>query len=127
MFKKILFVFVFSLVLCLCNITFAAEISARSAVVLDAQNGRIIFEKNKDEVLSMASTTKIMSALIVAESGLDLEEYFTVSETAIMVEGSSMGLQKGDKVNLYALLVGMLLPSGNDAANAAAVRLSGSE
>lgn len=127
MFKKILFVFVFSLVLCLCNTTFAAEISARSAVVVDAQNGRIIFEKNKDEVLSMASTTKIMSALIVAESGLDLEEYFTVSETAIMVEGSSMGLQKGDKVNLYALLVGMLLPSGNDAANAAAVRVAGDE
>jgi D-alanyl-D-alanine carboxypeptidase/D-alanyl-D-alanine carboxypeptidase (penicillin-binding protein 5/6) len=95
-------------------------------VVIDGQNGRIIFSKNENEILPMASTTKIMTALLTIQSGMDLEEYFTVDPTAIMVEGTSMGLKKGDKVNLYALCVGMLLSSGNDAANAAAVRVAGS-
>jgi D-alanyl-D-alanine carboxypeptidase/D-alanyl-D-alanine carboxypeptidase (penicillin-binding protein 5/6) len=73
----------------------------------------------------MASTTKIMSALIALESG-DIDEEFTVDSEAIKVEGSSMGLCEGDTVTMRTLVCGMLLPSGNDAANAAAVRISGS-
>ena len=105
--------------------TIQADTSAQAAILIDLDNGRVYYEKNADAVLPMASTTKIMTALVVLESGMNLDEYFTVDSSAIMVEGSSMGLQKGDKVTLRALCYGMLLPSGNDAANAAAVRVAG--
>ncbi len=101
------------------------EVSARAAVVISADTGEIIYSKNCNEKLPMASTTKIMSALLCIESG-NLYEKFTVDSEAIKVEGSSMGLQEGDIVTKYALCCGMLLPSGNDSANAAAVRVAGS-
>lgn len=97
----------------------------KGAVLIDENSNRIFFEINKDEPLPMASTTKIMTALITLEQE-NLDEYFIVDEAAIMVEGSSMGLKKGDRVTLRILAEGMLLASGNDAANAAAVRISGS-
>ena len=97
----------------------------KSAVLIDKESGRVLFEINKDEPLPMASTTKIMTALITLEEE-NIDEYFTVDEKAITVEGSSMGLKKGDKASLRILAAGMLLASGNDAANAAAVNISGS-
>ncbi|MDO5125488.1 MAG: D-alanyl-D-alanine carboxypeptidase family protein [Ruminococcus sp.] len=102
-----------------------AEISAKGAVLLDPVSGEILFAKNAEQKLPMASTTKIMSALIALESG-NLDEEFVVDSDAIKIEGSSMGLQEGDRVTMRTLVHGMLLPSGNDAANAAAVRISGS-
>lgn len=101
------------------------DISAKAAVVISADTGEIVYEKNCREKLPMASTTKIMTTLLCIESG-GLDEQFVVDSEAIKVEGSSMGLQEGDIVTKYALCCGMLLPSGNDAANAAAVRISGS-
>lgn len=101
------------------------QISAKAAVVISADTGEIVFEKNSSEKLPMASTTKIMTTLLCLESG-NLDEEFVVDSDAIKVEGSSMGLREGDIVTKYALCCGMLLPSGNDAANAAAVRLAGS-
>ena len=101
------------------------EVSAKAAVVISADTGEIVYSKNSSEKLPMASTTKIMSALLCLESG-DLHEPFTVDSQAIHVEGSSMGLQEGDIVTKYALACGMLLPSGNDGANAAAVEIAGS-
>ena len=101
------------------------EISAKAAVLISASTGEIIFEKNSSEKLPMASTTKIMTVLLCLEM-CDLYEEFTVDSEAIRVEGSSMGLREGDTVTMYSLCCGMLLPSGNDAANAAAVRISGS-
>lgn len=100
-------------------------ISAKAAVVMDSATGDILFGKNENEKLPMASTTKIMSALIVLESE-NLDEAFTVDSEAIKIEGSSMGLREGDIVTLRDLCYGMLLPSGNDAASAAAVRIAGS-
>ena len=100
-------------------------VSAKGAVVIELSTGKVLYEKNKDERLPMASTTKIMSALLTAESG-ELDKRFTVNSDAIKVEGSSMGLQEGDIVSKRILMYGMLLPSGNDAANAAAVAVSGS-
>ncbi len=97
----------------------------KGAVLIDAENGRVYFELNKDEKLPMASTTKIMTALIALEEE-NLNEYFSVSKEDVTVEGSSMGLLPGDKVTLRILAEGMLLASGNDAANAAAKRISGS-
>ncbi|MDE5937078.1 MAG: D-alanyl-D-alanine carboxypeptidase, partial [Ruminococcus sp.] len=101
------------------------EVSAKAAVVISADTGEVLYSKNSDEKLPMASTTKIMSTLICLESG-NLYEPFTVDSEAIHVEGSSMGLQEGDIVTKYALCCGMLLPSGNDAANATAVKIAGS-
>ena len=99
--------------------------SPKGAVLIDSENGRVFFEHNKDEKLPMASTTKIMTALIALEEE-DADKYFTVSKDGVTVEGSSMGLLPGDKVTLRILAKGMLLASGNDAANAAAIRISSS-
>ena len=115
--------------LCICNTTVLGEenfeISAKSAVLICADTGEVVYEFNAREKLPMASTTKIMTTLLCLESG-GLHDEFVVDSKAIKVEGSSMGLCEGDKVTKYALCCGMLLPSGNDAANAAAVRISGS-
>lgn len=102
-----------------------ADVSAKGAVLIDAATGEVLFEKNAEQKLPMASTTKIMSALLALESG-NLDEEFVVDSDAIKVEGSSMGLREGDRVTMRTLVYGMLLPSGNDAANAAAVRICGS-
>ena len=101
------------------------HISAKAAVLISADTGEIVFEMNSDEKLPMASTTKIMTTLLCLESG-NLYEEFVVDSEAIKVEGSSMGLREGDIVTKYALCCGMLLPSGNDAANVTAVKLAGS-
>ena len=98
----------------------APEIAAKAAVLIDAQTGQIIYARNETEKRPMASTTKIMTVLLTLESG-DLDAPFTVDANAIKVEGSSMGLVEGDTVTKRTLCAGMLLPSGNDAANAAAV------
>lgn len=81
--------------------------------------------KNEHLSLPIASTTKIMTALLALEQE-NLDTLFTVDSGAIKVEGSSMGLREGDQVSLFSLANGMLLSSGNDAANAAAVKISGS-
>ncbi len=101
------------------------EISAVSAIVIEAQTGTVLYEKNADERRAMASTTKIMTALLTIEAG-DPDREFTVDPLAIRVEGTSMGLREGDRVSRRDLLYGILLPSGNDAANAAAVSVAGS-
>lgn len=102
----------------------APEISANAYVLVDAQTGQILCGTNETEKRPMASTTKIMTTLLTLESG-GLDDPFVVDSAAIHVEGSSMGLQEGDVVTKRALCVGMLLPSGNDAANAAAVAVGG--
>ena len=102
------------------------EVNAEAAVVMDADSGRLLYAQNPDKRLANASTTKIMTALLTLEQP-DQDRYFTVDSDAILVEGTTMGLQPGDSVTLHQLAAGMLLPSGNDAANAAAVEIAGSE
>ena len=102
------------------------EVNAEAAVVMDADSGRLLYAQNPDKRLANASTTKIMTALLTLEQP-DQDRYFTVDSDAIQVEGTTMGLQPGDSVTLHQLVAGMLLPSGNDAANAAAVEIAGSE
>lgn len=103
----------------------AVSTSAASSCLIEAETGEVLFAENENERRAMASTTKIMTAILTIEAG-DLDREFTVDDYAIMVEGTSMGLQKGDRVSRRDLLYGILLPSGNDAANAAAVSVSGS-
>ena len=94
---------------------------------MDGYTGRILFEKEGDRQVPMASTTKIMTALITLEY---IEKYgdklVTVTHEMCTVEGSSLGLNEGDRISLSSLAKGMLLASGNDAANTAAIFISGS-
>lgn len=103
----------------------AASVSAAAAVIMNADTGEVIFQKNAAQKLSMASTTKIMTALILAEQP-DLSKTVQVTRRMVTVEGSSMGLLEGDTVSYHDLLYGMLLASGNDAANTTAYALAGS-
>lgn len=102
----------------------AVSTSASAAVVINADTNEVLYSHNADKKLSMASTTKIMTALLLCEAG-DFEKEITVSAEMLRVEGSSMGLLAGDKVRRYDLLYGMMLASGNDAANVTAYELGG--
>ena len=106
----------------------APGVSAQSAVLISGDDGSVLFEKDAHRQMAMASTTKIMTALLTleeAERSGDLA--LTVTEEMVRVEGSSMGLRAGDRLTLSNLTAGMLLASGNDAANAAALFLDGSQ
>lgn len=105
--------------------TYAAQCSAYSAIVVDADTMTILFEKNAYEPRAMASTTKIMTALLALESKR-MDETVTITAKMVQTEGSALGLRAGDKLSFYDLIVGMMLTSGNDAANSVAVLLSGS-
>lgn len=124
--KKLIFLFFSSLLFSfLCSFSCGAiSISAESAVVINAETKEIIFEKNAFAQHSMASTTKIMTSIIAIESGR-LNE--VVSVDLIASEGSSIGLKEGYKLTLQSLVYGMLLESGNDAAEATAEFFSGNE
>ncbi len=101
------------------------SISAESAALMCVESGEFLYRKNADERLSMASTTKIMTSLIALEYARpDME--ITVTEEMVSVEGTSMGLQAGDSVSMRELVYGMLLQSGNDAANTVATVIGGS-
>ncbi len=103
----------------------AVSTSAKAAAVINGDTGEIIYAQNADERLPMASTTKIMTALLLCENA-DLNEEITVTADMLRVEGSSMGLLAGDRVTYHDLLYGMMLASGNDAANVTAISLGGS-
>ena len=103
----------------------AVSTCAKAAAVINGDTGEIIYAANADERLPMASTTKIMTALLLCENA-DLSEEITVTADMLRVEGSSMGLLAGDRVSYHDLLYGMMLASGNDAANVTAISIAGS-
>lgn len=98
----------------------APALSAASAVLMDADSGRVLYGKNADERRLIASTTKLMTALTALESGHSLDEVVTVLPEWTGIEGSSLYLRPGEEITLEALLYGLLLRSGNDAAQAVA-------
>ena len=100
-------------------------VSAKSAILMDGISGRVIYCANEKQRLSMASTTKIMTALLLCENG-EFDKEITITPEMVRTEGSSMGLSVGMKLTHRDLLYGMLLTSGNDAANATAVSIGGS-
>lgn len=100
-------------------------VSASSAFLMEAITGRELFSKDADTPRPMASTTKLMTALIAAES-LDPDDTVTATEEAVRVEGSAVGLHAGDTLTVRDLVTGLLLASGNDAANLIALTVSGS-
>ncbi|MBR5152257.1 MAG: D-alanyl-D-alanine carboxypeptidase [Clostridia bacterium] len=101
-----------------------AQVSAQSCIVIEATSQRVLYEKNADTQLPMASTTKIMTALVALEAG-DPDTQVTISKTAAGVEGSSMYLEVGEILTVKELLYGLMLASGNDAAVAIAEQFGG--
>lgn len=122
--RLISFVICFSLFIAGIRVSAGDSISAKAYLLMDAATGKVLAAKNETQRLPIASTTKIMTALLALEQP-NVKERFCVDADAIRVEGSSMGLLSGDEVSLYDLAGGMLSASGNDAANAAAVRIGG--
>ena len=98
-------------------------VSAESYVLMDADSGRVLLSQNETQEKSIASTTKIMTALVAIESS-QLSDTVTVKK-AHLKEGSSMYLAEGEVVTMEALLYGLLLPSGNDAAECIADHCGG--
>ena len=101
-------------------------VSAQSAILVDAESGRVLYEKDMDSQRLIASTTKLMTALVAVESTADLSQIVTIEREDTLTEGSSLYLKAGEKLSLEELLYGMLLRSGNDAALAVARHCGGS-
>lgn len=99
-------------------------VSARSAYVMDAVSGRELFQRNPDERNLIASTTKIMTALVVCEQ-CNVLDRMRIPKEAVGIEGSSMYLKEGEVLTLQELLYGLMLSSGNDAAVALAIYCGG--
>lgn len=107
------------------NKKITASADGIAEIAMEQTSGTILHEKNADRQLPMASTTKIMTALIVCEE-CDLSEVITVDDRAVGVEGSSIYLKKGEQLSVKDLVYGLMLRSGNDAACALAIHHSGS-
>ena len=103
----------------------APSVSAKAAIVYDGTYGRVLYEKNANARMLIASTTKIMTALVALEQ-CDLNDTVKVTAEMANVEGSSMYLQAGETYTLRELLYGLILASGNDAATAIALHTAGS-
>ncbi len=102
------------------------EVSALSAILVDRESGRVLWAKDEHRRLPIASTTKIMTALLALEHGRE-EDMVTVSKAAASTEGSSIWLEEGEKKTLGELIYGLMLRSGNDAAVAIAEHIGGTE
>ena len=102
----------------------ARAVSAKSAILMDAQTGRVLFEKSADERSLIASTTKIMTALVVCEQ-CNVLDRMRIPKEAVGIEGSSMYLKEGEVLTIQELLYGLMLHSGNDAAVALAIYCGG--
>ena len=100
------------------------EINAQGCVLIDASTGEVLYGKNDDKAFEPASTTKVMTALITLEK-CNLDDEVTVQEDFTKIDGTAIGLLKGDVLTVHDLLLGLLLESGNDCANALADHISG--
>ena len=102
----------------------ASAISAKCAILIDAQTGRVLYEKKAEEKSLIASTTKIMTALVICEQTNVLDRV-KIPKEAMGIEGSSMYLKEGEVLTVQELLYGLMLQSGNDAAVALAIYCGG--
>ena len=98
----------------------AYAISAEKAIVMDGTTGQVLYEKDADERSLIASTTKIMTALVICEQ-CNVLDRVRIPKEAVGIEGSSMYLQEGEILTVQELLYGLMLSSGNDAATALAI------
>ncbi len=100
--------------------------SAEGMVTIEQSTGRVLYEKDKDKRLPMASTTKILTAIVAIENTKDLDEKHEIPKEAVGVEGSSIYLKAGEHLTIRELLYGLMLRSGNDSAVAIAILVAGS-
>lgn len=109
--------------------TVLAEVqsSAKGMVVIEGNSNEILYSYNHETELPMASTTKIVTAILAIENTPNLDEKFQVSEKSIGIEGTSIYLKSGEKLSMRELLYGLILASGNDCAVAIAEHLGGEE
>lgn len=123
--KKVFLILIFILFsFSFTKVLYAENLSAKSIVLLEADSGEIVFEKNAHVPAPMASTTKIMTAIVVLEN-CDLDKKFTIPKEATNIEGSSIYLQEGEILTVRELLYALLLESANDSAVALAYATSG--
>ncbi|MCF8010389.1 MAG: D-alanyl-D-alanine carboxypeptidase [Clostridiales bacterium] len=101
------------------------DLSGRGAILIDAKNGQVLFEKNADMQFYPASTTKVLTGIIALEK-TSLNDMVTVTRNAVSTGGTSIGLQQGEKIKMESLLYASLLNSANDASVAIAEYISGS-
>lgn len=101
------------------------EITAKSAIVIEASTGKVLYAKQAEEKRYPASTTKIMTLIVALEHG-NLDDVVTASANAASTEGSSLWLSQGEQLKLLDMLYGVMLVSGNDATVAVAEHISGS-
>lgn len=125
MLKKQTAAFLAAVLLCLSVQVHAFAYSASAYILYDPDTGAVLAADNAYEKRSMASTTKIMTALLLCEDGR-LNRLVKVQQKSVLVEGTAIGLKGGDVIPRENLLYGLLLESGNDAANVIAYELSGS-
>ena len=106
----------------------APAIHAEAAILMEAETGQILYEKNAHRQMQPASLTKIMTCLLAIEAG-NPEQQVTVTPQALdlMEDAAAIGLQEGERLPLRELLYAAMLPSANDAANAVAIHIAGSE
>jgi len=129
--KKLLLSIILAITACICFSSFAfAETvypsnSAKSAILLHSDTDSVLFEENADERMLIASTTKMLTALVVLENS-ELDEYVEIKSEYCAIEGSSMYLMPGTSCTVGDLLHGLMLASGNDAAAALACHVGGS-
>ena len=127
--KIIVFIIVLCLILSLFTIFISSEsapsVSAKAAALYQPDTDSFLYLKNADERLPMASTTKIMTALLSLEE-LDLKGNIVIDERAVGIEGSSIYLKSGEIINALDLIYAVMLQSANDAAAALAYKISGS-
>ncbi len=125
--KKTIFAWLLAALIfaCIEPVAFAEDISAKAAIVYEPLSGTVLYEKAADEPMLIASTTKIMTALVVIEN-CAMDEKVDVRCDHAAVEGSSMYLRPGEDYSVRDLLYGMMLASGNDAAAALAEHTAGS-
>ncbi|NCB50993.1 MAG: D-alanyl-D-alanine carboxypeptidase [Clostridia bacterium] len=103
----------------------APSVSAESAILVHADTGTVLFSLNADEKMLVASTTKILTAIVVIEN-CDMDDKVEIGAESVGVEGSSMYLRAGETYTVEQLLYGLMLVSGNDAATALAIHVAGS-
>lgn len=107
------------------NINAPLKVSARNAIAIDSKNNMVLWNQNGYEIVPMASTTKILTALVAINYG-NLERKVTISKNASSIRGSTVGYRAGEEISMRELLFGLMFRSGNDAAIAIAEDIGGS-
>ena len=127
--KRFLFLFIAFFIILLLSKSYAVDVYCDSAILIDAKTGEVLFEKNANQKAYPASTTKILTAYIALSQGYSMNEQIIPSRNAVMSvpKGSSIAyFSENEILTLEQVLYGLLLPSGNDAANILAEHISGS-